>query len=251
MRNLRHGDVQDPSKSKVSYVGIQHPEYRYPASSRNPYWTKIREARGLVYSDNETEKHKGQWRQLFATPGKALHVEIGCNAGHVMVEWAARAPDDRFIGVDWKYKAIHRGFEKAVNKKLSNAVFLRAHAERIQYMFGVEEIDHLYLFFPDPWAKKSQWKNRYITAESLKMLARLVRAGGDFHIKTDHRGYFEWMEKAVAEVPEIWEVVSRTADLHRGHPEPRKMEVPEVTIFEKLFIKQGLPIHEMRLKRRT
>ena len=248
MRNLRHRDVQDPSKSQVIPFGIQHPEYRY-LDSRNPYWNKIREAQGFVLSNNETELHQGRWRSLFVAPGRQLHVEIGCNAGHVLVEWAARCPEDRYIGIDWKFKAIFRGFEKAQKKKLTNVAFLRAHAERIQYMFAPTEIDHLYLFFPDPWAKKSQWKNRYITAESLRVLAGLVKPGGGFHIKTDHPGYFKWMEDAVAKVPESWEVVSRTEDLHLGHPDPRSLDLPEVTIFEKLFIKDGLAINEMRLRR--
>src|SRR4051812_21276264 len=96
---MRNGDVQDSPKEVMDLLQrashlfpVQHPEYRYPAS-RNPYWTKLHSLRELVYSDNGTELHPGQWRSRFADHSqflgdRKLHVEIGCNAGHVLVEWA-------------------------------------------------------------------------------------------------------------------------------------------------------------------
>ncbi len=230
-----------------SHLPIQHPDYRYPGSL-NPYWTKLKQTQGWVYSDNETETRRGLWKSGHSTPSQ-LHVEIGCNAGHVIVELAHREPGNHFIGIDWKFKAIHRAFEKAQKRGIQNLSLLRAHAERIPFMFADGEIDHLYLFFPDPWAKKSQWKNRFINRESLKLIAQLVRVGGIFEIKTDHPGYFEWMEESVAANSELWKVRSRSTDLHLGHPNPTTLTFPEVTCFERLFIKDGLPIHRLELER--
>jgi len=226
---------------------IQDPEYRY-APSRNPYSEKLRQGPGIVYSDNETETLRGQWKK---NGSEKLHVEIGCNAGHVVVEWAAREPKDRFIGIDWKFKAIHRAFEKALKRNLKNIHFLRAHADRLSYMFAPGEIDHLYLFFPDPWAKKSQLKNRFITEAKLRLIHGLLAEGGTFQIKTDHPGYFEWMEAHIAQVSDLWEVTLRTNDLHAGHPNPTSLTFPEVTCFERLFIKDGIPIHRIDLKKRS
>ncbi|MBU6375276.1 MAG: methyltransferase domain-containing protein, partial [Bdellovibrionales bacterium] len=121
-----------PTVKNPTALPIQHPEYRY-APSRNPYAEKIKKGPGIVFSDNDTETRKGLWKN---SPEEKLHVEIGCNAGHVVVEWAARNPHDRYIGIDWKFKAIFRAFEKALKQKLSNIHFLRAHADRIAFMFG-------------------------------------------------------------------------------------------------------------------
>ena len=257
---------------RMQRLPIQHPEYRYPVS-RNPYWAKVRDFPGRIFSDNDTEVHPGKWREQFpvlknpadrtalassdasASAKKPIHVEIGCNGGHVILEWATRDPQGCYLGLDWKFKQIHRGAEKANKRGLTNLIFLRSHAERIDYVFAPGEIDYLYLYFPDPWAKKSQLKNRYITANRLEGLAKLVRKGGTFHIKTDHAGYFEWMEDALAELQKRtsndcpWKIVARSADLHAEHPEPTKLEIPEVTLFEKIFIKREIKINSLKLER--
>ena len=234
--------------SEKSFFPIHHPDFRYPAS-KNPYWSKLQELGQMVFTDHQTEVHRGRWSELFPqSPQGQLSVEIGCNAGHVVVESAARNPGDHFIGIDWKFKPIFRGVEKAAKKGLKNLVFFRAHAERLHYMFGPGEIDRLNLYFPDPWPKKSQLKNRFLTAERLKMIAPLMKSGGLFHIKTDHRGYFEWMIDAVQQSLDQWEVLSVNEDLHRHHPAPHLLDFPDVTLFEKLFIQDRLPIHEIQLK---
>lgn len=241
---------------------IHHPDYRYPPS-RNPYWQKNRDLAGRVYGDNDTEAHRGGWRELFpdrqgsgpgreAAPGgrRTLHLEIGCNAGHVTVEWAARNPADAYIGLDCKFKAVFRGADKARARGLGNLMFFRANADRLAFMFGKGEVDHAYLFFPDPWPKKSQWKNRFVSPRNLSALAEIVRPGGTLEIKTDHPGYFDWMEAALREVQDLWDVRERTTDLHQNHPEPTKLAIPEVTLFEKLFIKDKIPIHRLGVTRR-
>mgnify|MGYP001569785248 CR=1 FL=1 len=245
-----------PIGTRSDHLPIQHPDYRY-APSKNPYAKKVEQLGHLIFSDNQTEAYRGAWRSHFpATVGKAagrkeLHVELGCNGGHVSLEWATRNPSALFVGLDWKFKQIYFGAEKAEKRKLQNLIFFRANLQRIQYMFGAGEIDRLYLYFPDPWAKKSQWKNRSITAESFRELAKIVKSGtGIFHIKTDHAGYFDWMLEALQPNLDLWEVIEQTRNLHAANPTPTQLQIPEVTLFEKLFIKEGLPIHSLKLRRR-
>jgi tRNA (guanine-N7-)-methyltransferase len=245
----------EPKFSERSRLPIQHPDYRY-APTKNIYGEKIKEFSDLIHSDNDTETRRGEWRASFrdaaASLKKAnrrkLHVEVGCNGGHVILEWAAKNPDEGWIGLDWKFKQIYRGGEKAHNRGIKNLMFLRANLARLKYMFSPGEIDCLYLYFPDPWAKKSQWKNRSITAESLRELRTLVAADGVFHIKTDHAGYFEWMKEAFAQVGDVWKIERITDDLHAGNSHAQQLKIPEVTLFEKLFIKDGIPIHSAWLK---
>jgi tRNA (guanine-N7-)-methyltransferase len=233
---------------------IDHPEYHYPPS-KNPYWAKLQQFSGKVFSDNQTEAYSGNWRAQFSDyphlADRELHVEIGCNAGHVAVEWATSNPQNAYFGLDWKFKPIFRGVEKAEKRNLKNLSFFRAHAERIQYMFGPQEVDRLYLFFPDPWPRKSQWKNRFVTAERLQKVAKIMKPTGIFHIKTDHSGYFEWILKAVAQSSDTWEVLELTRDLHQNHPNPQALQIPEVTLFEKIFIQEGIPIQSLKLRVKT
>jgi len=235
--------------------GIRDAEYRYPPS-KNPYASKLETLGKRVYWDNETEAFAGRWReQMLDTPAgspssrRKLHVEIGCNGGHVSLEWAARDPKTAFIGIDWKFKQIFRGAEKSAKREINNLLFLRANAERLKYQFAPGEIDRLCLYFPDPWPKKGQQKNRFIQEFRLREVHPLLTPKtGRFHIKTDHAGYFEWMVQEIEKVKDLFRVVSLTRDLHAGHPNPRGLEIPDVTLFEKLFIKDGLPIHSVELE---
>jgi len=232
------------------------PDFCY-SPSKNPYWAKIQEHKGLVFTDQETEKHSGTWKTKFPSalqkdclqdPSAELHVEIGCNAGHVIVEWAKANPQNFYLGMDWKFKPIFRGAEKSLKAKLKNLIFLRAHAERTPFIFSPGEVDFLYLFFPDPWPKKAHWKNRLITPERLKQLSTILAPTGIFHIKTDHPGYFDWILEAVSTVSDTWTILELNRDLYQGHPAPEKLNIPEVTLFERLFIKDKIPIQSLKLQ---
>lgn len=233
---------------------MSHPEYRYPVA-RNPYAAKLKEHPGWAYSDNEIETYAGQWRSRAldekTSETRKLVVEIGCNTGHVVRAWAAKDPATLYFGIDWKFKIIHRGVEKAQAKNLKNLIFLRANVDRIHYMFGPAEIDELHMYFPDPWPKKSQWKNRTIQESFLKNAATVVKPGGLFFIKTDHDDYFEWMKEAFAKVPAEWSVEKITHDLHAGNPDAKTLDIPDVTLFEKLFVKDGVPIKAAWLRRKS
>lgn len=111
---------------------VDHPEFRYPPS-KNPYQDKLKALReqGITsaLTCDETETLQGKWRHYLGLPEEAeLHVEIGCNGGHVILEWAKQQPQKAFVGVDWKFKQIFRAHEKAQKKNLRNITFLRAHA---------------------------------------------------------------------------------------------------------------------------
>jgi tRNA (guanine-N7-)-methyltransferase len=249
----------------MSARSIYSPDFKY-AESTNIYWEKLKNLpeamQGLALTDHDTETHRGTWRRRFLSSQKLpaseadalpLHVEVGCNAGHVSLEWAKLNPSQLYIGVDYKFKMIHKMAEKAAKFGVKNLLCFRANADRLEYMFAPGEIDFLYMFFPDPWPKKAQKKNRTANVEWLKRVAPLLRRGvpgrGIFHFKTDHREYFDFVVENLKELTEIYEVFDLTYDLHEHHPDPKSLKIPDVTLFERLFIKDGLPIHSLKLRR--
>ena len=248
------------SFNRVS-LPVDHPEYHYPPS-RNPYGKKLNETFQFVLSDHSTETHHGSWRSQFLTPTlqpaaypssglhRELHVEIGCNAGHVVTEWAKLNPSIFYIGIDWKFKAIFKAAEKARKTKLSNILFFRAHGMRLQYMFDPGELDSVSIFFPDPWPKTAHTKNRYVTHSRLKIIASLLKPGGVLHIKTDHDGYFKSMIQATVGLEGDFEIFDKSIDLHRNNPNSDQLRVPEVTLFEKIFIRQKIPIKQIKLRKK-
>jgi len=240
---------------------VSSPDFRY-APSKNIYWEKLKnlpaELSGLAYTDHDTETHKGEWRTRFsASPatgsgsGIPLHVEIGCNAGHVCLEWARQNPNALYIGIDWKFKQIYRLAEKSKKFQVRNLLAFRANADRLPFMFAKGEIDFLHMFFPDPWPKKAQKKNRTADREWLLSIAPLLSETGIFHLKTDHAEYFEFILENLHSLSGTFEIIEMTRDLHAGNPNAKLLTIPAVTLFERLFIKDGLPIHSVKVRRKN
>lgn len=251
LHSIPHSE-KDP---RVRFYPIDHPLFTYP-KAKNPYSEHLKRVRGFAYQEGDTETRRGKWREAFleigftadALANTPLHVEIGCNAGHVIVEQAARNPDRLYIGIDWKFKPIFRAAEKAMKRGLKNLIFLRAHADRIGAIFGELEIDTLALYFPDPWAKKSQLKNRWFQARRLEQVQKLMRTSESrFHVKTDHSGYFQWMLDEIEKTKHHWQIEELTWNLHHAHPDPRSLKIPEITLFEGLFIRDEIPIKSLVL----
>ena len=251
--NEHHQDSRDPRDPKT--LRLTDPAYRYPGSG-NLYWKKLQAIKPFAIADNACELAE---RQFTLDPNRPLHVELGCNGGHVTLEWAKQNPNHQYIGIDWKFKQIFFAAEKAQLRGLTNATFMRAYLERLQFIFSKNEVDFMYLFFPDPWPKKKQKKNRFLTTERLLTIHSLLKKGGIFHIKTDHAEYFDSMLeelKAVIAPPEkpngatepSFEILELTKNLHEKNENARGLTIPDVTLFERIFIKQGLPIHSLKLK---
>jgi tRNA (guanine-N7-)-methyltransferase len=239
---------------------VSSPEFRY-APSKNIYWEKLKnlpeDLRGLAFTDHDTETHRGSWRKAFRSTQQKemgsetpLHVEIGCNAGHVCLEWAKQNPNALYIGIDWKFKQIYRLAEKSKKFQVGNLLAFRANADRLPFMFEQGEIDYLHMFFPDPWPKKAQKKNRTADREWLLSIAPLISEKGYFHLKTDHAEYFEFILENLNSLSDTYEILEMTRDLHAGNPNAKLLTIPAVTLFERLFIKDGLPIHSVKVRRK-
>ena len=49
-----------------------------------------------------------------------------------------------------------------------------------------------YLLYPDPWPKRRQNKRRFISDETLKLIARVLKPGGQFRFASDIDHYVGW-----------------------------------------------------------
>jgi tRNA (guanine-N7-)-methyltransferase len=131
----------------------------------------------------------------------------------------------------------------------TNVWLLREAAERFGAYFEPATVDRVYIQFPDPWPRPSQWKKRLIGKAFLADLERVLKPGGEFRLKTDHSGYFlhalGWIHGRPG-----WKVSQFSNDLHRGVPRlwqshgdgPRSLETNVETEFEQLFRSKRKPV---------
>ena len=61
--------------------------------------------------------------------------------------------------------------------------------EIVESFFPDNSLDHIYIFFPDPWPKKKHRKRRIINLYSIDVLFNKLKKNGKFHFTTDNKNY--------------------------------------------------------------
>ena len=114
---------------------------------------------------------KGKWNSDFFKNDNPLVLELGCGKGEYSVGLAERYPDKNFIGIDIKGARFWRGAKTAVENGLHNVAFIRTQIELIDHIFNENEVDEIWITFPDPQIKYKRTKHRMTNSEFLKQIA--------------------------------------------------------------------------------
>lgn len=178
----------------------------------------------------------GRWRDIFGN-GNPIHVEIGMGKGKFIHTKAKENPGVNYVGIEKYSSVLVRAIGKMEREELGNLKFLRMDAEDVTKVFGVGEVDRIYLNFSDPWPKDRHAKRRLPSKEFLARYAVILKQGGRLEFKTDNRELFDF---ALGELfPAGWEADIVTYDLHR---DAVLMQGNVMTEYEEKFSSQGNPI---------
>ena len=192
---------------------------------------------------HEPEKQKGNWQQVFGND-HPVHIEIGMGKGRFICAMAKTHPDINYIGIEKYSSVLLRAIQKMEEEPLPNLLFIRMDAENIDEVFGLDEVDRIYLNFSDPWPKDRHAKRRLPSKEFLARYDRFLKKDGVLEFKTDNRGLFDF---AVEELPQAgWKLVKITYDLH--HDE-EMMQGNVMTEYEQKFSSMGNPIYKYIINR--
>jgi len=127
----------------------------------------------------------GNWKNSAFKNTNPIIVELGCGKGEYTVNLAKLNPDKNFIGIDIKGARFWRGAKTAVESKLTNVYFLRTQIELLNHVFQTNEIDEIWLTFPDPQIKFQRQKHRLTNPDFLKLYNNVLKPDGIVHLKTD------------------------------------------------------------------
>lgn len=126
---------------------------------------------------------KGEWRNTFFHNEHPLLLELGCGHGDYTVGLARVYPDTNYIGVDIKGARMWQGAKQATQEGLGNVAFLRTNIEMLPNFFAADEVDGLWITFPDPQMKKAT--KRLTSTYFMERYRQLMRDGATIHLKTD------------------------------------------------------------------
>jgi tRNA (guanine-N7-)-methyltransferase len=210
----------------------------------------------FAFNEERAPLFKGKWRseifkstkQNFLNENVQLNdvpidVEFGTGNGHHFAHHASSHPKRFLVGFELKYKPLVQSIRRALNLKAQNARILRYHAHNIDLVFEQNEINNVYVHFPDPWERPRKFKNRIICETFLNRLYELQRADSFVEFKTDSREYFLWALKEIKNTP--YKVEFETLDLHASSTKDSNF----ITTFERIFIRQGIPINYIKLRK--
>ena len=102
---------------------------------------------------------KGNWNSKFFKNQNPLVLELGCGMGEYSVGLAEKFPQKNFLGIDIKGARMWQGASQSLDKDLKNVGFLRIRIEWIEKCFAKNEVDEIWVTFPDPQLKKEELKN--------------------------------------------------------------------------------------------
>ena len=128
---------------------------------------------------------KGKWNKEFFKNDNPLVLELGCGKGEYSVGLAKFSPNKNFIGIDIKGARFWRGAKTAVEDGMKNVAFLRTQIELIEDCFAENEVDEIWITFPDPQIKYKRTKHRMTNTEFLQRYKRILKDSGIMNLKTD------------------------------------------------------------------
>ena len=121
--------------------------------------------------------------------GKPLWLEIGFGGGEHLVHQAQQNPQAGFIGCEPYINGVAMLLGKIRAMQNDN---IRIHPGDVRDLFDVlpeASVDRAFLLYPDPWPKKRHHRRRFVTAEHLEPLARVLAPGAIFRVATDIPDY--------------------------------------------------------------
>ncbi|MDT0556378.1 tRNA (guanosine(46)-N7)-methyltransferase TrmB [Patiriisocius hiemis] len=128
---------------------------------------------------------KGNWRANFFKNENPIVLELGCGKGEYSVNLARKYPNKNFLGIDIKGARFWRGAKTALEENLENVGFLRTQIELIDHLFDENEVDEIWITFPDPQIKYTRTKHRLTNQDFLKKYKTILKPDGFVNLKTD------------------------------------------------------------------
>ena len=98
---------------------------------------------------------------------------------------AEKYPNKNFIGIDVKGARFWRGAKTAVESGLKNVAFIRTQIELLDFVFAENEVDEIWITFPDPQIKYKRTKHRMTNTGFLQLYKKILKQDGIMNLKTD------------------------------------------------------------------
>ncbi|PKH49783.1 tRNA (guanosine(46)-N7)-methyltransferase TrmB [Tenacibaculum sp. Bg11-29] len=187
---------------------------------------------------------KGKWNTFFKNDNPIV-LELGCGKGEYTIALAEKNPNKNFIGIDIKGARFWRGAKTAIENNMQNVAFIRTQIELVDYIFAENEVDEIWITFPDPQIKYQRTKHRMTNTAFLKRYHHVLKEEGIMNLKTDSEfmhGYTLGLIHG-----EGHEIIHANHNVYKNEGAPEEVTSTQ-TFYEKQYLEVGKPITYIRFK---
>lgn len=172
---------------------------------------------------------------LFSPARAEIWLEIGFGGGEHLIHQATTNPVVGILGCEPFINGVAKLVAEIEEKRLDN---IRLHADDARQLLEClkpESITRVFILYPDPWPKARHNKRRFINAETLGLLAKALKPGGELRFASDIPDYIDWTLAHVTDFNEK----SATRFERIGRPEAVPYEGWPGTRYEDKALKAG------------
>lgn len=189
---------------------------------------------------------KTHWSKKQFGNNQGIVLELGCGKGEYTVEMARRCPEKNHIGVDIKGARLWRGAKSATEEGLDNVAFLRTRIDFIENCFGENEVEEIWITFPDPQKKYKRAKHRLTHPEYLLKYAKLLKPDGTVNLKCDSE-YLHGYTHGIIQMLGL-EIEESYHDIYAQIQPNEGILFDVITHYESIWLNQGKAITYLRFK---
>tara|TARA_R110002049_G_scaffold171475_3_gene338007 strand:- start:4035 stop:4724 length:690 start_codon:yes stop_codon:yes gene_type:complete len=198
-----------------------------------------------------TDYHtKGNWSRKIFKNDNPIVLELGCGKGEYSVGMARKFPDKNYIGCDIKGARMWRGAKTSQDEGINNVAFFRTRIEFIEGGFAKDEVDEIWITFPDPQPKDRQEKKRLTGPLFIERYKQFLKKDGIIHLKTDSEFFFRFTLDEIRE--RGYELLEHTFDLYGDAVQNYDHDTQDIlsikTHYEKIFSDKGFKINYLKFK---
>jgi len=191
---------------------------------------------------DEGKPYKGKWGADFFKNDHPIVLELACGKGEYTVSLGRMFPQKNFIGIDYKGNRIWRGAKTALEENVTNVGFLRIQIEQLLDYFGENEIDEIWITFPDPQPQLSREKKRLTSPRFLEKYKLILKSGGCVNLKTDNDALHAYTAEKIAEYK--LDLHIKTEDLYHSEYADEVLSIK--TYYEKKYLQSNKNINYLK-----
>lgn len=199
---------------------------------------RMEEIRSMVHVFEWTDYNsknpfpKGNWNSEIFKNENPVVLELACGKGEYSIGLGKLYPDKNFVGFDIKGNRIWVGATKALELGLDNVRFFRAYIDHLDQFFEKNEVDEIWIIFPDPQLKKD--RKKLTSPKFLELYRPLLKKGAAINLKTDSPELYEFTKEVIKQ--ENLMLHRDIGDVYKECPNDSELSIQ--TYYEGLHLKK-------------